>query len=132
MIMKVLRWAVFMSQFQYRIEHVDGEANLMADVMTRWMSGYRGKRCAIKRVTYRLLENAVVPSPDSADFERPNVGPIREAQLNFEASKPKGATRDSRGLCQVNDHTWIPDESDEPQLRLLVVAHCGVGGHRGA
>jgi len=131
-VMKVLRWAVYLSQFQYRIEHVDGEANVMADVMTRWMRGYRGKRCAIRRVTYRILENAVVPSPESKDFEWPNFSQIRQAQEDHVDQRPKNAERKGESLWSVNGRTWIPDEADDLQLRLLVVAHCGVGGHRGA
>lgn len=66
--MKVLRWAVFLSQFQYRIEHIDGKDNVMADIMKTWIRGYRGKRVAIRRVSYPLLANQVVPSTDDETF----------------------------------------------------------------
>lgn len=73
-------------------ENVDGEANVVADVMKRWMRGYRGKLCAIKRVKYRLLENTAISSPESEYFEWLNVGQIREIQHKYDSSKPSEVT----------------------------------------
>jgi len=40
-VLKVVRWALFLSAFTYRIEHVPGDINTWPDIMTRWMRGYR-------------------------------------------------------------------------------------------
>ena len=34
---KVQRWAMYLSRFEYNIEHIDGEANIFADILTRWL-----------------------------------------------------------------------------------------------
>lgn len=34
-ISKVLRWAIYLSNFDYVIEHIDGERNVFADILTR-------------------------------------------------------------------------------------------------
>lgn len=128
-VMKVLRWAVFLSQFQYRIEHVDSD-EVMADLITLGIRGYRGKRTTIRQLTYLLLEKAVVPSPESNDFDFPTVDQIRIAQSEYGSEKPIAADRDAHALCKFHDCAWIPDQSDDLQFRLLIVAHCGTGGHR--
>lgn len=33
---------------------------------------------------------------------------------------------------EIGNSTWIPEEAEELQLRLLIVAYCVIGGHRGA
>lgn len=54
-VIKVLRWAVVLSQFQYRNENFDGRDNVMEYTVTRWVRGYRGKRTRVQHVTYFLL-----------------------------------------------------------------------------
>lgn len=49
-VLKVVRWALFLSAFTYIICHVPGDENVMADILTRWFKGYRGKRIEIRRV----------------------------------------------------------------------------------
>ena len=45
-VLKVVLWALFLSSFSYRIEHVAVNDNTWPDIMTRWMRGYRRKnRC---------------------------------------------------------------------------------------
>lgn len=103
----------------------------MADIMTRWTRGYRNKRSAIRRVTYRLMETTVVPSPNEEHFNWPCEEQVREAQEKFLSEKPEAATRDGNSLFKMGGRTWIPDDADDLQLRLLVVAHCHASGHRG-
>ncbi len=40
-VLKVVRWALFLSAFMYSIEYVHGDVNTWSDIMTRWMRGYR-------------------------------------------------------------------------------------------
>lgn len=39
----VQRWALYLSHFQYSLEHVDGSENVFADTLTQWLRGYRGR-----------------------------------------------------------------------------------------
>ncbi len=68
-ILKVMRWALYLSQYGYTIEHVAGTRNVAADIMTRWMRGFRGHPRTIKRVSHLLIERDIVPSPADDDFE---------------------------------------------------------------
>ena len=38
---EVQRWALFLSRFDYFIEHISGTANVFADILTRWVGRYR-------------------------------------------------------------------------------------------
>lgn len=91
--LKVLRWAVFLSQFKYRIEHVEGVHNIMADIITRWLRSYQNLQRTVKLVTKRLLQHDVVPSPLEDDFDRPNVLTIRNTQSKHISEKPSKAIR---------------------------------------
>ncbi len=120
-----------MSQFQYRIEHVDGAQNVMPDIMTRWLRGYRGKRSAIKRVSHRILEHVLPASPLNADFITPSVTIIRDAQHKSRRDLPSSAQMGPDTLWTINDRIWIPDEAEDLQVLVLISVHGGEGGHRG-
>ena len=47
---KVQRWAIYLSRFSYVIEHVDGNANVFADILTRWTRGYRSEKARTQSV----------------------------------------------------------------------------------
>lgn len=53
---KLQGWRLYLSNFSYCIEHIAGVKNVMADIMTRWLRGYRGKRSTIRRVTEIMME----------------------------------------------------------------------------
>lgn len=60
-VLKVLRWELHLSKFNYRIEHVNGSANIAADIMIRWLRGYHRHPRTIKRVRHLLLDLDMVP-----------------------------------------------------------------------
>ena len=128
---KVQRWALFLSRFSYVIEHVHGETNVFADILTRWTKGYRNEK-RILRTIYSLLESAnqVIPSAD--DFIWPDQDIMRRSQ--------EGASRYRSG-CKLNPETklweknglvWTPEKDLELQLKVLVASHCGSIRHRGS
>ena len=51
---KVQRWGLYLSKFSYIIEHIPGDKNVVADIMTRWCCGYCGKRLAVKRIAHKI------------------------------------------------------------------------------
>lgn len=61
-VLKVLRWDVYLSQFMYRIENIEEDDIVIADIMTPWLRGYRDSNKAIKRVD-DILRHVMVPSP---------------------------------------------------------------------
>jgi len=104
-VMKVFRWALFFSQFQYRIEHFVKNENVIAVIMKRWNPGYRGKRSAVHCISYCLLEHSVVIFFNANDSYWPDFTPIREAQEEYALSKPSNFTRDSNVLHNIGNFT---------------------------
>ena len=98
-VLKVIRWALFLSAFTYRIEHFHGGVNTWPDIMTRWMRGYRKNR-AIRRVVPSLSFSGVPVAPDSANFEWPAWNEIRKAQEGNLGSAPKSASADERNITR--------------------------------
>ena len=80
---KVQRWGLFLSRFSYAIEHVDGECNVMADIMTRWWRRYRCKRQSARRITHLLLKQDIVNSPLEENFHWPNAVEIAASQKKY-------------------------------------------------
>lgn len=130
-VMKVMRWALLLSQYDYKIAHIDGKNNLAADMMTRWLKGYRGHPRAMKRIRHLLLELDTVPTTSDDDFSWPYEDDVRAAQEKYKCSKPSYMELDPAGFILHKDRLWIPDEAEDLQLRIIVSAHCGNAGHRG-
>lgn len=126
-VLKVLRWALFLSTFSYTIGHVPGELNTMADIQTRWMRGYRGHRGAIKRVAY----DGVPTAPLADDDSWPSRTDIVAAQSAYTGKHPPGLSRDEDNLAWKSGKIWIPATADALKLKLLTIAHAVTVGHRG-
>lgn len=129
-VLKVVRWALYLSAFTYRIEQVPGDVNTWPDIMTRWMRGYR-RAPAIKRAAPSLPFSGVTTSPDSPEFNWPSRVEMLEAQERYKNSAPSDATADDSKLLSIKGAVWIPDECIDLKLRLLTIAHAGNAGHRG-
>lgn len=124
-ISKVQRWAVYLSAFSYTIEHVEGERNVMPDIMSMWLSGHRAKKLMSRRVSESAMAYDIVESPFSEDFVWPSTQMIMAEQKKFGKSKPSNAKKKEGNLYYVNKQVLIPDKSTELQLKLVTVAHCG-------
>lgn len=128
-ISKVTRWALYLSTFSYTIEHVSGDANVFADILTRWMKGYRSSKCRICRVKQRVPYSGIPDSPFANKFIWPDRAMIESAQSNSKFSKNR--IKDGDGLYRKSGKIWIPNDDYELKLRLLCIAHAGESGHRG-
>ncbi|MEM1369509.1 MAG: RNase H-like domain-containing protein [Cyanobacteria bacterium P01_H01_bin.15] len=128
-VLKVIRWALFLSAFNYRIEHVPGDCNIWPDIMTRWMRGYR-KPPAIRRISSVIPFIGVVQSPNDSEFTWPSSSEISKIQSR--ASAPKNSITTGNGILELDGLIWIPDNAIDLKLRLITIAHAGTAAHRGA
>lgn len=127
---KVQRWALYLSRFSYAIEHVRGELNVCADMLTRWVRGNRNERSA-PRVCSLLLEEAEQLMPRPKDLIWPDIETFLDAQAAA-SEHPKGLAKDQDdGLWKRGNRIWVPAHDAELQLKVLVISHAGVAGHRG-
>lgn len=117
-VFKVVRGALFMSTFAYKIEHIPGEQNLLADMLFRLMHVYRGQQKALKRIAMIKLSD-VVPKSQGADVKDwPTLRHILNAQKATSEEVPVKANRDNDGFIRVNSKMWIPENSDPLKLRI--------------
>lgn len=120
---KVLRWAVRLSMYNYTCVHIKGTDNVWADIIGRWTQ---------PSTMRRIVKIPELPSSDNTEFSWPTPTEIAEQQTAHADLRPRDL-RLENGLW-VNDSgsTWIPDDSSDLQTRLLIIAHTGPSGHRGA
>ena len=128
-VLKVFRWALFLSAFAYRVEHVPGDSNIWPNIMTRWMRGYR-RAPSIRRVTATLPFNGVTVPPVSPAFAWPSAAEIITAQSERKAAAPSTTKSLDSGLLVIKGAVWILEDCVDLKLRLLTIAHAGNAGHR--
>ncbi|GMF57038.1 unnamed protein product [Phytophthora fragariaefolia] len=131
---KLQRWALKMIGIRYEIEHIKGEDNLWADIVSRWgqpAPAPSESPVALKRVTTRSVQplSSLRPLQDAA-FQWPSLDAVRQEQQRYRNAAPVAAYDD--GLFRHDGNIWIPGDAKELLQRILIVAHCGQQGHCGA
>ena len=134
---KLYRWALKLSSVDYLIEHIPGQLNIWADMLSRWAaSDSVPKRiCHLRR--QRKFSVGLV-SPLNHDFIWPTLDEIskiqhaaRPSDVSFSCRSMTFDVNDEGVFCNDTGRIWIPTEAVELQLRLIIIAHCGSAGHRG-
>ncbi len=70
---KLQRWALSLNAFPFTIEHVSGEDNVWADLLTRWGSGSSAiNRSSRDNRVYSLVDPAVPPNNWVSSVARPS------------------------------------------------------------
>lgn len=126
---KVLRWEIYLSAFDFAIEHIEGVKNVFADILTRWARGHRRERQM--RAVFAIVETTAIVHASPDDIQWPSRDEILNAQSSSQTQKPKKVKRSADGLLKLDSATWIPKDAKELQLRIIIARHGGIGGHRG-
>jgi hypothetical protein len=141
---KLQRWALKMSVFSYRMEHVMGELNYWTDLMTRWgVRWVAGCESKAHGKMDSLFAQPYISPPDYDTVEFPSKKEIQLVQKSavdeYERCQQDNAMAgqeeppqqvDDGGMRMINNALWIPERAVELQLRLCVEAHCRSAGHR--
>lgn len=125
---KISRWALTLCSFNYEIEHIDGVDNVWADLLSRW-GQQPARKLHVKALTLH-------PFDEGSDFVFPSLEDIWESQRKTQivvAARKDLETRLNDGYSYIyhNNKPWIPEDDKDLLHRILVVAHCGIAGHRG-
>ena len=122
-----------MSKYTYVIEHIDGDDNVFADILTRWTKGYWNEGYKLKTICSLLVQSAEQIVPAAEKMEWPDMQNFRGSQAQQDGDQKIVLKFDAVDrLWKMNDRIWIPSADKELQLKLMVVSHCGIMGHRGA
>ena len=129
---KLQRWALDLQRFNYEIEHINGEDNLWADLMTRW-----GAPIPVSdlhenpTIKVRRIKNATIPEEmrvrplQREEFKWPNFEEIKEEQKKW-LNKEEFNNINSEGLIVTKSgKVIIPERSEDLKIRLCVIAHSG-------
>lgn len=100
------------------------------DMLTRLWKGHRKipmARC-IQSSAYNWGVNH---SPLGDKFEWPYVADVKQVQGKAVKLVLQIALQDVSGVYWLSDEVWVPPDAADLKLRLLIVAHTGMAGHRG-
>jgi hypothetical protein len=141
---KLQRWALKMSVFSYRMEHVMSELNYWTEIMTRWGERWvAGSENKAHGNLSSLFAQPYISPPDHDTVTFPSKKDIllvqQSAVNEYERCQQSNATAcqeeppqkvDAGGMRMMNNALWIPERAVELQIRLCVEAHCRSAGHR--
>jgi len=125
---KLMRWALKLSAYRYVIEHLPGDRNVWADILTRW--GVKPCGSVNTAKIAKLMYAPICPSA-SEKYDWPKMEDVARSQQESSETAPRrfrlqeGILQDSRSVV------WVPRADQLLKLRLLIASHTGVGGHRG-
>ncbi|KAF0744145.1 hypothetical protein Ae201684_001287 [Aphanomyces euteiches] len=132
---KLDRWALLLMGYDYTIYDIAGEANVWADLLSRWGTN-SPTICPTVHVPLKISplrnEEFVWPSmAEIVDAQLRAVGEDAVPDVELVKSHVLVAGEQLPVLKTASDAVWIPLSEGELQMRLCVVAHFGMGGHRG-
>jgi RNase H-like domain found in reverse transcriptase len=141
---KLQRWALKMSVFSCRMEHVMGGLSYWTDLMTKWGVGWvAGSENKAHGKMASLFAQPYISPPDYDTVEFPSKKDIllvRKSAVDECERCQQGSAMarqevppqqvDAGGMRMINNALWISERAVELQIRLCVEAHCRSAGHR--
>ena len=129
---RVTRWALLLLGFRFQVEHIPGEHNVVADLLSRWGASHSPMRARSLR-----FAPGIVNPLQKDEFKWPKLQDIARMQRSTLHSqpdvKPGGLRTDVmngvRLLSRKDGRIWVPTE--DLRVRICVIAHAGSSGHRG-
>ena len=114
---KLIRWALKLSGFRYVIEHLAGERNVWADMLSRWAVRANRKICAIRVMS--LLLAPITPSLDEI-LDWPTRADIGRSQRSGQQKRRPVRFKRQEGIFQDEKVVFgIPEEDPLMQLRII-------------
>ena len=115
---KLQRWALLLMAYDYRIRFIDGEANVWADLLSRWGGGDKdGNVENSKELVKRVLLMPISPTI-SPKFVWPTLGDIQNAQQKHLCEMRNFTlVRSSDNVWRtVKSKLWIPNADKDIQI----------------
>ena len=103
---------------------------IMADMMTRWYKGYRGRWGQVSRVTEALATPDILPSLEDPDFERLTDKMIKDLKKQHRRSRLANTHLEPSSIYKLDGTIEVPDTESALPIKVLLVAHCCNAGHR--
>jgi transposase InsO family protein len=121
--LKLQRWALRLQGYRYTIEHIDGDNNLWADLLSRW-----GRPGTTLRAS--VVSRLPIINPLDDNFIWPTLTEIKHAQAQSRVQM-RADLQMVDGILKHHNRIWIPEADESLKTRCMIVAHYGSAGHRG-
>ena len=108
------------------IEHIAGDKNVSADMLTQWAVKPRTKVSSGN--ISRLMLAPVNPSLNKK-HDWPTRASIARSQRLSSLKAPRSFKKRDGIYQDGRDVFWIPEDDKTLKLRVLVAAHAGLAGH---
>lgn len=121
---KVRRWAIYLSPFDFKIEHIRGRKSVFYDMLTRWTRENRlpeaqaEKGAALHLRSWAFCRQIV----KMMDLKK-----IEDIQQMYPASER--VEMGVEGIERIAGKVWIPDKERNFKVKVYAQTRCGIGGH---
>ena len=149
---RLQRWSLTLRAFDFDIVHMPGESNHWPDLLSRWGNPAAAELQAeaeqLRLGVMRVRRDRVLPGPahdmrraigasdqrTPPEEEWPTLREVARAQAAEVHRSPMPLRYEEERKVWVNDvgAVYVPDGEHRLRERLMVIAHCGAAGHRGA
>jgi transposase InsO family protein len=127
---RLSRWSLMLMTYKFSVEHIPGESNVVADMLSRWRTEYPQTVCGAR------FEPGNCSTIHKEDFQWPTLDQVARLQgrLTDREIALFGLTpvilKDVSILVTKSKRIFVPDD-ENLRVRLCVIAHAGLSGHRG-
>ena len=138
------RWSLKLQGYRYTVEHIAGEDNIWADMLSRFLNSNWSyetrKRAAVRAVredrrSTKRQKRRHVAYPlvrPLVNFEWPQRDYFMDIQAGVEVPTGLHFEKGSDGLWRYKGRLWIPEDAEDAKVLVLTLAHYSLGGHFGA
>jgi hypothetical protein len=128
---RLSRWALNLMTFKFSVEHISGEDNVVADMLSRWRIQYPQTVCGVS------FKPGLCSSMHKEDFIWPDLREMCRLQKLYLTNQdqttygltPVILNNENALVTKQRKKIFVPD-AENIRLRLCMIAHCGLSGHR--
>ncbi len=126
---RLSRWALALMSFRFTVEHIVGNSNVVADMLSRWKIEYPQTVCGAS------FQPGLCSTIAKPDFVWPSLSQVGRLQggLTEEDKVQHNLTpviMDGYIVYVTQSKRIFVPDLENLRLRLCVIAHCGLSGHR--
>ena len=126
---KLRRRALKLSAFHYFVEHLPGERNVVADMLTRREVQSNTTEDATKIPRAKSLMRAPMVTAIGSVLDWPTREDVKNSQAASAEKTPKRFKKRKDRIQNDRGVLWIPVDDVILKLRIIIAEHTGLGGH---
>ena len=128
---RLSRWSMTLMNFKFTVEHISGENNVVADMLSRWKIAYPQ---TVRAANFAPGQCSII---HKEDFIWPDILEIKNLQSKITKKEIRNSKlirklfeSDYIYMTEKENRIYIPNDENLKAM-LCVIAHTGLSGHRG-